>query len=332
VKVARELRLRATLAAANTKLERSFTKINFSDGYADGGEQNHYSVLLHMPKYIPWMYNINGVDQYVSPALGPNKLGNVSGNNSLSNWNYYDMLNNGSKTTNKDFNYNANFSLQYDVPFLKGLSFKFNYGIIQASGNTEQVQMPLLLARARNINTADNHLYSNTTQWDDPVLNRANSRVTYDNTTSKNEQLNFFANYNQKFGDHDIGAMFSVEKTTAGWEDRYQIYDNPTRGVYNGTSISAGTLNTSNSITYRTESGTLSYLGRVNYSYKSRYLLQFVFRTDASTKFAPENYWGFFPGVSAGWVVSDENWFTEHVAWMNYLKVRASVGITGITM
>ncbi|MGK9119361.1 SusC/RagA family TonB-linked outer membrane protein [Olivibacter jilunii] len=329
VKVASDLRLSATIAAANTNLERSFTKINFSDGYAVGGEQNDYSVLLHMPKYIPWMYNINGVDQYVSPALGPNKLGNVSGNNSLSNWNYYDMLNNGSKTTNKDFNYNANFSLQYDVPFLKGLSFKFNYGIIQASGNTEQVQMPLLLARARNINTADNHLYSNTTQWDDPVLNRANSRVTYDNTTSKNEQLNFFANYNQKFGDHDIGAMFSVEKTTAGWEDRYQIYDNPTRGVYNGTSISAGTLNTSNSITYRTESGTLSYLGRVNYSYKSRYLLQFVFRTDASTKFAPENYWGFFPGVSAGWVVSDENWFTEHVAWMNYLKVRASVGITG---
>ncbi|MDM8176086.1 SusC/RagA family TonB-linked outer membrane protein [Olivibacter sp. 47] len=85
VKVASDLRLSATIAAANTNLERSFTKINFSDGYAVGGEQNDYSVLLHMPKYIPWMYNINGVDQYVSPALGPNKLGNVSGNSSLSN-------------------------------------------------------------------------------------------------------------------------------------------------------------------------------------------------------------------------------------------------------
>ncbi|MFD1771979.1 SusC/RagA family TonB-linked outer membrane protein [Sphingobacterium suaedae] len=330
VKVASNLRLGATLAAANTNLEKSFTKINMNDGsFAIGGEQNDYSILLHMPKYIPWMYTIDGVDHYVSPALGPHRIGRVSGNNSLSNWNYYELLNNGSKTTSKDFNYNANFSLQYDVPFVKGLSFKFNYGLMQSAGNTEQVMMPLLLALAKNTNTADNHLYSNTTQWDAPALNKANSRVTYDNTTAKSEQMNFFANYNATFGDHDIGAMFSIEKATTGWEDRYQIYDNPTRGVYNGTSISAGTLNNSNTITYRTESGSLSYLGRVNYGYKGRYLLNFVFRSDASTKFAPENYWGFFPGLSAGWVASDESWFADNISWMNYLKFRASVGITG---
>lgn len=330
VKVLTGLRLGATIAAANTNTEKSFTKVNINDGsYAIGGEQNDYNILLHMPKYIPWMYNINGVDQYVSPALGPNKLGNVSGNNSLSNWNYYDLLNNGSKTTNKNFNYNANFSLQYEVPFLKGLSFKVNYGLTQSATNTEQIMMPLLLSRANNINTIDNHLYSSTTKWDAPVLNRSNSRVTYDNTTSKSEQMNFFTNYERRFGDHNVSAMFSVEKTVNGWEDRYQIYDNPTRGVYNGTSVSAGTLNTSNSITYRTEGGTLSYLGRANYGYKNKYLLQFVFRTDASTNFAPENYWGFFPAVSAGWVVSEENWFSRNVSWMNYLKIRGTLGLTG---
>ncbi|MFD2596270.1 SusC/RagA family TonB-linked outer membrane protein [Sphingobacterium griseoflavum] len=330
VKLASNFRLGATIAAANTSTEKSFTKININDGsYGIGGEQNDYNILLHMPKYIPWVYNIDGVDQYVSPALGPNRLGNVRGNNSLSNWNYYELLNNGSKTTNKDFNYNANFTLQYDVPFIQGLSFKFNYGITQSATNTEQVMMPLLLSRSSNSNTPGNHLYGSTTIWDSPVLNNASSRVTYDNTTSKNDQINFFANYNQTFGDHDIGGMFSVEKTTANWEDRYQIYDNPTRGVYNGTSISAGTLNTSNTITYRTVSGTLSYLGRFNYSYKSRYLLQFLFRSDASTNFAPENYWGFFPSVSAGWVISDEQWFADNITWMNYLKVRGSLGITG---
>ncbi|WP_437919068.1 SusC/RagA family TonB-linked outer membrane protein [Sphingobacterium sp. LRF_L2] len=330
VKVASNLKLGATIAAANTSVEKSFTKININDGsYAIGGEQNDYNILLHMPKYIPWMYTINGVDQYVSPALGPNKLGNVSGNNSLSNWNYYDLLNNGSKTTDKDFNYNANFSLDYEVPYITGLSLKLNYGITQSASNTEQVMMPLLLARANNINTLGNHLYGNTTTWDPATLNKSNSRVTYDNTTSKSDQLNFFANYSRKFGNHDIGAMFSVEKTTSNWEDRYQIYDNPTRGVYNGTSISAGTLNASNSITYRTVSGTLSYLGRLSYNYKSKYLLQFVFRSDASTKFAPENYWGFFPGVSAGWVISDEEWFQENLNWMSYLKLRGSLGITG---
>ena len=80
-------------------------------------------------------------------------------------------------------------------------------------------------------------------------------------------------------------------------------------GAYNGSSPSAGTLNPSNTYVYRTEGGNLAYLGRVSYDYDSKYLLQFLFRADASTKFAPSNYWGFFPSLSAGWVISRENWF-----------------------
>lgn len=330
VKVMSGMRLGATIAAGSTNIEKSFTKVNISDGsYAIGGEQNDYNILLHMPKYIPWIYNINGVDRYISPSLGPNKLGNVSGNNSLSNYNYYALLNNGSKTTNKTFYYNAVFSLNYEVPYIKGLSLKVNYGLTSTATNTEQIMLAQLLSRANNINTANNHLYSATTTWDNPVLNRSNSRVTYDNTTSTNQQMNFFVNYERRFGDHSISAMGSVERAENQWEDRYQIYDNPIPGAYNGTSVSAGTLNTSNSITYRTESGSLSYLGRLNYSYKNRYLLQFVYRQDASTRFAPENYWGSFPGVSAGWIVSEENWFKDNVSWMDYLKIRGSLARTG---
>ncbi|WP_447642958.1 MULTISPECIES: SusC/RagA family TonB-linked outer membrane protein [Chitinophagaceae] len=330
VKVLSGLRFSATLAASNTNVEKSFTKINFSDGFANGGEQNDYSVLLHMPKYIPWMYNINGVDQYISPPLGANKLGSASGNNSLSNWNYYALLNNGSKTTNQQFNYNVNFSLQYDVPFVQGLSFKMNYGMSQASNNTEQDQFPITLYQASKITAVGKHLFSETpaSDWTSTV-NKSNARVTYDNTTSKSEQTNFFVSYDRKFGDHSFSAMASVEKTKNSLEDRYQIYDNPSADIYNGTSVSAGTLNTANTITYRYSSGTLSYLGRLNYSFKSRYLLQFVFRTDASTNFAPEHYWGFFPAVSAGWVMSDENFFKYSLPWVNYLKLRVNVGKTG---
>ncbi|MCH5597783.1 SusC/RagA family TonB-linked outer membrane protein [Niabella ginsengisoli] len=328
IKVVNNLRLGATVAASNTNLEKSFTKINMNDAYAIGGEQNDYGILLHMPKYIPWIYNINGVDQYVSPALGPHRVGNATANNVLSSWNYYALLNNGSKTTNKNFNYNGNFSLQYELPFIKGLSFKVNYGIAQTATNTEQIMMPQSLASAQNINSAGNHLYSSATDWR-IALNTANSRITYDNTTSKSEQINFFANYDRKFGDHTVAAMASMERAENEWEDRYQIYDKPIPGAYNGTSVSAGTLNPSNTITYRTESGSLSYLGRLNYNYKSKYLLQFVFRTDASTVFAPENYWGFFPGVSAGWIISDEDWFKNSVPWVDYLKIRASLGRTG---
>jgi len=330
IKLASGLHLGATLAAANTNVEESFTKINFSDGFATGGEQNDYSVLLHMPKYIPWVYNIDGVDQYISPPLGPHRAGSVKANNSLSNWNYYALLNNGSKTVKKNFNYNVNFSLQYDVPWIPGLNFKLNYGLAQASNNTEQVMMPQLLYQATNIDAVGQHLIGETPGADwKGTLNTSNTRVTYDNTTSKSEQTNFFVNYAHSFGDHNLAAMFSVEKSTNLNEDRYQIYDNPLPGVYNGTSVSAGELNTKNTITYKQENGTLSYLGRLNYNFKHKYLFEFVFRTDASTVFAPENYWGFFPGVSAGWVISDENFFKDNIHWMDFLKVRTSWGITG---
>jgi TonB-linked SusC/RagA family outer membrane protein len=334
VKVMNSLKFSSSLSASSTNLEKSFTKINFSDGYAVGGEQNDYSVLLHMPRYIPWEYTINGETRNVSPVLGPNKPGSATGNNSLSNWNYFALLNNGSFTTNKNFNYTANFSLQYDLPFIKGLSVRGNYAITSNSANTEQVQMPLTLFQPlttapTSFGTADKHLYNSALSWSNPIINKSNSRVTYDNTTSNLEQINFFANYDRTFGVHNVSAVFSAERSKVTNEDRYQIYDNPIPGVYNGTSVSAGTLNTSNTITYRQVGGTQSYLGRVNYSLKNRYLASFLFRSDASSKFAPENYWGFFPSVSVGWILSDEPFFQNSIKWVDFLKVRASVGKTG---
>lgn len=67
----------------------------------------------------------------------------------------------------------------------------------------------------------------------------------------------------------------------------------------------------------------------MNYSYADRYLFEFLLRSDSSTKFAPENYWGFFPSVSAGWIISQESWFSKNVKWVDYLKLRASFGLTG---
>ena len=81
----------------------------------------------------------------------------------------------------------------------------------------------------------------------------------------------------------------------------------------------------------RSESGTLSYIGRLNYSYADRYLLEFLLRADASTKFAPQNYWGTFPAISAGWVISEEPWWQniQALKFVDFLKIRASWGLTG---
>lgn len=104
------------------------------------------------------------------------------------------------------------------------------------------------------------------------------------------------------------------------------LKEGPLNGdLANGETNTATGSVSSSSQTARSESGDLSYIGRVNYAYDGRYLFEFLIRSDASTKFSPDNYWGVFPSVSVGWIVSEEKWYK--LDWMDYLKVRASFGI-----
>jgi len=73
----------------------------------------------------------------------------------------------------------------------------------------------------------------------------------------------------------------------------------------------------------------LSYFGRLNYNYKEKYLLNATFRADGSSRFGPANRWGYFPSVSAGWVVTNENFMQGQKDWLDFLKVRASWGQVG---
>ncbi|WP_348798067.1 SusC/RagA family TonB-linked outer membrane protein [Flavobacterium adhaerens] len=78
----------------------------------------------------------------------------------------------------------------------------------------------------------------------------------------------------------------------------------------------------------KSETKRLSYYGRLNYDYKETYLLNATFRADGSSVFSTENAWGYFPSVSAGWVVSNEEFLKDSNA-INFLKLRASWGQVG---
>lgn len=73
----------------------------------------------------------------------------------------------------------------------------------------------------------------------------------------------------------------------------------------------------------------LSFFGRINYDYKEKYMATFVMRADASSNFAPNKRWGYFPSVSAGWVVSNESFMEDVVSWLDFFKLRASWGRNG---
>jgi TonB-linked SusC/RagA family outer membrane protein len=76
------------------------------------------------------------------------------------------------------------------------------------------------------------------------------------------------------------------------------------------------------------ESAIMGSFARVGYNYMGKYLLNATIRRDGSSKFAPENRWGTFGSVGAGWVISDENFFSGFKG-INFLKVRAAWGATG---
>ena len=79
---------------------------------------------------------------------------------------------------------------------------------------------------------------------------------------------------------------------------------------------------------YTTESGILSYFGRVNYNFNEKYLLEASFRYDGSSRFAKGNRWGFFPSFSLGWRIDQEG-FMQNVEWISGLKPRFSWGKIG---
>ena len=76
-------------------------------------------------------------------------------------------------------------------------------------------------------------------------------------------------------------------------------------------------------------SNTLSFFSRLNYSLLGRYLFTVTFRADGSSKFAPNNRWGYFPAAAFAWRISDEPWMQDAKSWMNELKFRLSYGTSG---
>ena len=109
-------------------------------------------------------------------------------------------------------------------------------------------------------------------------------------------------------------------------------------GLYNGSQFPDNSIKTLNAAavvtadptyTYAQSWTLLSYLGRLNYSYKDRYLLTAGVRRDGSSRFGPATRWGTFPSAAIAWRVTNEPWMSKYSSWLSNLKIRASWGITG---
>lgn len=324
---------KATLSVSGDNLSRN-------QHMAASSTEEDYKYMLKNPTYVP--DEINGYSIYNSGMENDPSFDNY--------YNYSSMLKtrNNKETTSNSMSIQG--SITHDFSWLKplrGLTAKLTYSRNVSNSKVNAIKMENTVYRVKNRGGSGNHLYivdptaiiENETDlsgfryvdfenFEPRVLNSGQSSYlqrTMD--TSQSYQVNFLLNYARRFGDHDVSASFGIERGENWSENLYGKGTHPLAF----TDGSSNSLDNDAEITSewtRNEGGSLAYIVRANYAYKSKYLFQFLMRSQASTKFAPENYWGTFPAFSAGWVISEEPWFNNEKL-VNFLKFRASFGVMG---
>lgn len=141
-------------------------------------------------------------------------------------------------------------------------------------------------------------------------------------------QFNWFVNYEREFGDHSVSAVAVYEQAEDNGKWLYGQAENLLSTNIDQIFNASGEPERRYFTGGESESASASYIGRVNYSFASKYIAEFSFRYDGNYRFAPEDRWGFFPSFSAGWRLSEEN-FMKDMDWLTNLKLRGSYGTTG---
>lgn len=271
------------------------------------------------------MASLLGTPQFIPPYLnGLPVLATTATNSSSENFHFFEVQGSDNYTKTRNTGLNVNLNLDYEVPFIKGLNARLVYNTRNDNsfgkqyGTRYNVYQFAMLGSNRHIFGGD---VTNVI-----TLNNGNM-LRFSPGYTKNYQLNGQLNYNRSFGKHSVSATAIVEQRE-GYSDGIAAYrEAPILGGSDNFNYTTG-VSALQSET-ESESGYLSYLGRVNYTFANKYIFDAAIRADASSNFAPENRWGYFPSFSAGWIVSEEGFFKDNVNFMNFLKIRGAVGFVG---
>ncbi len=160
-------------------------------------------------------------------------------------------------------------------------------------------------------------------RFDNPPVRSATRHDSDDLNTSFFQTLSWNKNFG---GGHRVNVLVGQSQETFD-NSGFEAYIEGFLGN-DLTELNAGTINKNVNGT-SSKSRLMSYFGRAGYNYLDRYILEFNFRYDGSSRFAKENRWGFFPSVSAAWRVSDEPFFKDVLGTGADLKFRASWGKLG---
>ncbi|MBD0831618.1 TonB-dependent receptor [Aestuariibaculum sediminum] len=209
--------------------------------------------------------------------------------------------------------------LDYDIPKIDGLTFKMFGNIVTNQQYGKDWLVPFIYY--------DEDANGNLIEYEaiGRPVNRPQLTERFDRSTSLTYNARF--NYSKNFGLHNIDAFIAYEqyklKSNFIQAQRLDFDSTAVPELFAGTTDPNLIRNNGSS----NESARQNYFGQISYDYDGKYLFQFHLRRDASERFSENERVGYFPGISAGWLISKEEFF--NVSFIEHLKLRSSWGILG---
>ena len=160
-----------------------------------------------------------------------------------------------------------------------------------------------------------------------PIDPAGSSEISKEKENTKFYDIDIHATYEKSVGNHNFNLLTGYQQQYT-YNSSLYAYRNErmSSDIY---SIVTATGNTMETVDLDRVLATVGYFGRLNYSFKDKYLLEANFRYDGNSRFAEGKKWGFFPSASAGYIVSRESFFQPLTSWLNFFKIRASYGKLG---
>lgn len=225
-----------------------------------------------------------------------------------------------SKYLNHEFNGRA--SLSYDIPKIDGLTAKAMYNYHYRVGdNTDYHRSFTLYSYDSTTNT-----YATSVRHS---VGDGISSIQRSYYPSYSDMTQLSLNYQHSFaGKHNVDALILFEDAY-GYNDNFYAYremELNSSDLFAGSSVNQIGNMDKNGYNDATSQG---LVGKLNYNYKGKYIVDFGFRYDGTSKFPEGNRWGFFPSISAGWRISEEAFVKKTIPELTNLKLRASYGKTG---
>src|SRR5690606_6471543 len=208
----------------------------------------------------------------------------------------------------KIFDLNSRMNLDITIPWVKGLSITGNIAVDKTFQNNKLWQTPWYLYTWDGVTYNENnepHLVRGQRGYSDPRLQQTG-------TETQRITINGLINYSRSIHDmHHVSLLVGSERISGesmnfGGFRRYFI-STAVDQLFAGGELEQAAFGSA------TKNARLNYFGRANYDFQGKYLFEFVFRYDGSYIFPAEGRYGFFPGVSAGWVMTEENFLKSKV-------------------